>query len=106
MSISPLQQTVLDVELEPILMVPVTGQVTDGYTGAPIAQAQLTLSNDPDNLVYSDNSGYFSFPAVYEGTYIVHAEAGNYSTADIPVTITVDDYFIEMEMYTFYTESF
>ncbi|MDP7336424.1 MAG: M14 family zinc carboxypeptidase [Candidatus Neomarinimicrobiota bacterium] len=105
-SISPLQQTVLDVELEPILMVPVTGQVTDGYTGAPIAQAQLTLSSDPDNLVYSDNSGYFSFPAVYEGTYIVHAEAGNYSTADIPVTITVDDYFIEMEMYTFYTESF
>ena len=105
-SISPLQQTVLDVELEPILMVPVTGQVTDGYTGAPIAQAQLTLSGDPDNLIYSDNSGYFSFPAVYEGTYIVHAEAGNYSTADIPVTITVDDYFIEMEMYTFYTESF
>ncbi len=105
-SISPLQQTVLDVELEPILMVPVTGRVTDGYTGAPIAQAQLTLSSDPDNLIYSDNSGYFSFPAVYEGTYIVHAEAGNYSTADIPVTITVDDYFIELEMYTFYTESF
>jgi murein tripeptide amidase MpaA len=105
-SISPLQQTVLDVELEPILMVPVTGRVTDGYTGAPIAQAQLTLSSDPDNLIYSDNSGYFSFPAVYEGTYIIHAEAGNYSTADIPVTITVDDYFIELEMYTFYTESF
>ena len=104
--ISPLQQTVLDVELDPILMVPVTGQVMDGYTGAPIAQAQLTLSSDPDNLIYSDNSGYFSFPAVYEGTYIVHAEAENYSTADIPVAITVDDYFIELELYTFYTESF
>ena len=104
--ISPLQQTVLDVELEPILMIPVTGRVTDGYTGAPIAQAHLTLSSDPDNLVYSDNSGYFSFPAVYEGTYIVYAEAENYSAADIPVTITVDDYFIELEMYTFYTESF
>ena len=104
--ISPLQQTVLDVELDPILMVPVTGQVMDGYTGAPIAQAQLALSSDPDNLIYSDNSGYFSFPAVYEGTYIVHAEAENYSTADIPVAITVDDYFIELEMYTFYTESF
>ncbi len=105
-SISPLQQTVLDIELEPILMVPVTGRVTDGYTGAPIGQVQLTLSSDPDNLIYSDNSGYFSFPAVYEGTYIVHAESENYSTADIPVTITVDDYFIELEMYTFYTESF
>ena len=104
--ISPFQQTVLDVELDPVLMIPVTGQVTDGYTGVPIAQAQLSLSSDPDNLIYSDNSGYFSFPAVYEDNYTVHAEAVNYSTVDMPVTITADDFFIELEMYTFYTESF
>ena len=104
--ISPLQQTVLDVELEPILMIPVTGIVTDGYTGAPIAQAQLSLSSDPGTAIYSDNSGHFSFPAVYEGTYTVHAEAVNYSMVDIPVIITADDFFIELEMYTFYTESF
>ena len=105
-SISALGQTALDVELEPVLMVPVTGRVTEGYTGAPIPQAQLSLSSDPDNLIYSDNNGYFSFPAVYEGTYTVHAEALNYSTLDMPVDISQDDYFVDVEMFTFYTESF
>ena len=104
--ISLFQQTVLDVELVPVLMVPVTGLVTDGYTGDPIGQAQLILSSDPETVIYSDNNGNFSFPAVYEGTYIVHAVAENYSAVEIPVTITVEEYFIELEMYTFYTESF
>ena len=87
-------------------MIPVIGIITDGYTGAPIGQAQLILSNDPENVTYSDNSGNFSFPAVYEGDYSIYAVALNYSTVDIPVTITVDDYFIDLEMYTFFTESF
>ena len=104
--ISLFQQTVLDVELVPVLMIPVIGIITDGYTGAPIGQAQLILSNDPENVTYSDNSGNFSFPAVYEGDYSIYAVALNYSTVDIPVTITVDDYFIDLEMYTFFTESF
>ena len=51
----------LDVELEPVLMVPVTGRITDGSTGEPISQAQLSLSSDPDYSVFSDNNGYFSY---------------------------------------------
>jgi len=104
--ISLFQQTVLDVELEPVLMVPVTGLITDGFTGEPIGQVELILSANPETVVYSDNNGNFSFPAVYEGNYSIYAEVINYSAIDIPVTITVEDYFIELEMYTFYTESF
>jgi hypothetical protein len=87
-------------------MVPVTGLITDGFTGEPIGQVELILSANPETVVYSDNNGNFSFPAVYEGNYSIYAEVINYSAIDIPVTITVEDYFIELEMYTFYTESF
>ena len=98
------QQTILNISMNPVNLVTVTGQVTDGFSGQPINEGEVNILGE--EIVYTDENGNFSLPPVYEGMYIIRSISDNYSTVEMPIEISVEDHNIEIEMYTYSTESF
>jgi hypothetical protein len=68
------QVTVLDVQLVPLIPFTLAGQVIEEGTNAPIADAQVNLTNDIyDFSTTTDASGNFSVPGVFAGDYDINA---------------------------------
>jgi len=103
-NISSFQQTELNVSLNPITLIPVNGQITDGITGLPIENASVYFNEG--EVVNTDTEGYFTLPDVYGGVYSMHVESQNYSSVVIDVEISMNDSFISIQLFTYYTESF
>ncbi len=103
-NITPFQQTILNVSLNPVIMVAVNGQVTDGMTGQPISEAEVNILGE--EIAYTDENGYFSLPPIYEGMYTIRSVSDTYSTVEMPVEISAEDFYVEIEMFTYSTESF
>ncbi len=102
-SINQFQQTELNISMNPVTMIQITGRVIDGLTNVPLSEAEVSVGED---ISYTDLNGNFSFPPSYEGSYTIQSELENYSTIEILFDLTVEDSFIELEMFPFTTESF
>lgn len=66
--------TTQDIRLTAVPTGTVSGYVRDSAS-APIANATVTLANTPIGAATTGTDGFYSFPSVPEGTYIVRAEA-------------------------------
>lgn len=53
----------------------VTGTVTNGITGLPIAEATVTILDTPLPPAITDENGMYLFPSVPDGTYDIQASA-------------------------------
>jgi len=80
--------TVLPITLEAAPSHQLDGYVEDS-DGAPIFGAEVTILGTPLPMVTTDDSGYFSFGEVPEGTYSVSTNAGGcYQTSVTEVTLS------------------
>lgn len=76
--------TILDVQLNPLSSYVFTGQTVRSADGAPIAGAQIVLSNSlAEFTAISDASGNFNFPGVFGGSYTLYAGAWGYVTEEV-----------------------
>ncbi|HMR43137.1 MAG TPA: carboxypeptidase regulatory-like domain-containing protein, partial [Saprospiraceae bacterium] len=81
--------TVLDVELELLTPVTISGTVVDKNTGAGIPNAQIRIKDFFYNWeTTADANGAFSIPNAYVGNYEVYAGKWGYQTALFNDTIT------------------
>ncbi|MBK8557950.1 MAG: choice-of-anchor B family protein [Lewinellaceae bacterium] len=97
-SLQPGEVTTLDITLEPISAVNISGQVLDALTGLPIPNAPIVLSGP--NAAYNLNTnsqGNFSINCAFGGDYQVYAGAWGYLPSDAftvtgsdPVTVSLD----------------
>ncbi len=72
---------VLDVELEPLPTIAITGKVIDGATGTGVANADVLFENASYSFVgVCDADGNFAFPSVYDDTYSLYAGKWGYIT--------------------------
>ncbi len=78
----------LDFALEQAPTHAVVGTVVDPE-GAPLADAEVTLRGTPLPAQTTDEAGYFEFPAVPEGEYVLHASSGG-CILDADLAIEVD----------------
>lgn len=65
----------------------VTGQITDGANGLPIAGATVTIQQVADATAISDSLGKFAFPAVPAGNYTMTAAAAGYSARAVEIPV-------------------
>ena len=79
---------VLDVEMEPLPTIAITGKIIDAATGTGVANADVLF----ENALYSfisvcDADGNFAFPSVYDDTYSLYAGKWGYITnkADLDI---------------------
>jgi subtilisin family serine protease len=79
--------TVQDFVLAPAPSHPVSGYVRD-TSDAPLANAEVEILDTPVPSVVTDASGFFSFPAVPEGSYDVLARSG-YCTEAVTQPLSV-----------------
>lgn len=91
-------QTILDVALEQSQILAVTGTVTDSDTGEPISGAMIQVLNTPIDPVYTNGSGQYSIPEIYENTYSFRVFALNYSTLIQEVTIDENNTVVDFEL--------
>jgi choice-of-anchor B domain-containing protein len=91
--------TILDVELVSLVPFSVTGMVTDEETGDPIAEAMVKIWND--EFVYdmqADNSGNFTIPNFFAGTYEVIAGKWGWISECEEFGISLDESAVNMEL--------
>jgi choice-of-anchor B domain-containing protein len=78
------QVTVLDVQLVPLVPFTFAGQVIEDGTGSPIADAQVSLTNDTYGYnTTTDANGNFSVPGFFSGDYMIYAGHWGHHTACI-----------------------
>ncbi len=93
--------TILNVQLDPISSITISGQTVKTSNGTPVAGAKIFLQGTQTNYqATTDASGNFSFPGVFGGTYTLYAGAWGYLHEVIsnfvvngstqPVIITLD----------------
>nr|MDT0662543.1 carboxypeptidase regulatory-like domain-containing protein [Micromonospora sp. DSM 115978] len=80
--------TVQDLALQPAPTHAVAGHVRDVH-GAALPNATVTLLGTPVPPSSTDANGFYQFPSVPEGQYIVRATAGN-CTDQVDQSLTVD----------------
>lgn len=75
------QLTLINVELNPISVFTLTGEVIDGVTGQPVVGAQVELFNSGnDELLTTDANGNFALPAFFPDNYSIDAGKWGYRT--------------------------
>ena len=75
------QLTQLDVQLVPVQTVAIEGYVTDSATGAPVANAQVSLHNtDFEFLVSTNSNGVFQISGVVDDLYELTVGLWGYNT--------------------------
>lgn len=75
------ETVVLNVELEPLPTIAITGKVIDGATGEGVANADVLFENDLYSFnTVCDADGNFAFPSVFDDTYSLYAGKWGYIT--------------------------
>jgi choice-of-anchor B domain-containing protein len=97
-SISNGQLTVLDVQLRSVPTISVEGQVLDGMTGQPVANAIVGLINqDFDLQVVTSSTGAFMFTSVVDGQYELTAGKWGYHTTCNSVLTNTSPFVIALD---------
>lgn len=79
------QITILDIALAPCPPFTISGYVIDSATGAPVPNARILLrSQDKKYETFAINTGFFSIPNVFIGTYDVYFEVWGWDLGSIP----------------------
>ncbi len=75
----------VDVELEPLVSFPFTGQIVDQISGAGIPGADVLIENAGVSFTaVTDASGNFVIPSIFEGTYSIYAGHWGHVTDVLP----------------------
>ncbi len=93
-------QTILDIALLPdTFTIDITGTVTDGDTGLPIANAIVDIQDFNIPAVVTNENGEFTIPDVYEYTYNFLTYATDYASFIGEIEVTAQNNEIDFELY-------
>ena len=94
------EQTILDITLLPdTSTIDITGTVTDGDTGLPIANAIVDIQDFNIPAVVTNENGEFIIPDVYEYTYNFLVYATDYASFAEEIEVTAQNNEIDFELY-------
>ena len=91
-------QTTLDVALVQSQIIAVSGTVTDSDSGDPISGAMIQVLNTPIDPVYTNGSGQYVIPEIYENTYSFRVFALNYATLIQEVQVNENNTVVDFEL--------
>ncbi|MEA3475873.1 MAG: M14 family zinc carboxypeptidase [Candidatus Cloacimonadota bacterium] len=91
--------TIVNVELEEVETITVSGTVKDGDTGAPISGASVEILDTSIPPATTGASGRYTIHGVLEGTYTFQVSAIGYTTLLEEHTVTSDNNVIDFELF-------
>ena len=97
--VSDIGATIVNVELETAETITISGIVSDGNTGSPIADATIEILDTSIPAVTTNLSGQYTIPDVLEGTYIFRVSATGYTTLNEEITVTPENNIINFELF-------
>jgi hypothetical protein len=93
-------QTILDIALlADTSTIDITGTITDGDTGLPIANAIVDIQDYNIPPVVTNENGEFIIPDVYEYTYNFLVYAADYASFTGEIEVTAQNNIIDFELY-------
>lgn len=94
--------TIVNVELEPAETITITGTVTNGDTGSPIAGATVEILDTPIPSVTTNLMGQYTIPDVLEDTYTFRVSKSGYTTLTEEITVTSENSVLNFQLYAPY----
>ena len=93
-------QTILDIALLPdTSTIDITGTVTDGDTGLPIANAIVGIQDFSIPAVVTNENGEFTIPDVYEYTYNFLVYTTGYASFTEEIEVTAQNNIVDFDLY-------
>tara|TARA_B100000315_G_scaffold260903_1_gene327096 strand:+ start:6314 stop:8938 length:2625 start_codon:yes stop_codon:yes gene_type:complete len=98
--------TVSNVVLSQQSTVTVTGSVSDGNTGLPVAGASVEILDTAIEPAETNSYGQFTFPAILEDNYSFSVTANGYAGLTQQITVTEENNVLNFEIYPHTMENF